>query len=93
MLKSKRTPILPPPVKKKYIIHIDPETCDGCMVCIKFCTPFSLEIGGEEYVNSRMIHHVVAAHAETCDGCGQCERICPTTSIFITEEDNNSEEG
>lgn len=90
MLKSKRTPILPPPEKKKYIIHIDPETCDGCMVCIKFCTPFSLEIG--KSVNSRMIHHVVAAHAEDCDGCKQCERICPTTSIFITESEDNSEE-
>lgn len=89
MLNSKRIPILPPPKKQKYQIHLHTENCDGCSVCVQYCTPKALEIG--PFTNSRMLHHVIVSNLDDCDGCGQCERVCPSVSIYITEIDDMEE--
>jgi 2-oxoglutarate ferredoxin oxidoreductase subunit delta len=88
MLKSKRSPILPPPsAEKKYEIIIDSEQCDGCELCLSFCPKDILEISEDKF-NSRMLHYAIVAKPEDCAGCGQCERLCPTVSLFIMEIDN-----
>ncbi|MFX1376886.1 MAG: ferredoxin family protein [Promethearchaeota archaeon] len=87
MLKSKRSPILPPPpAEKKYEIIIDPEQCDGCKICLLFCPKDIIEISEDKF-NTRMLHYAIAVKPEECAGCGQCERLCPTVSLYILETD------
>ena len=88
MLKSKRTPILPPPcLEKSYEIFIDSEQCDGCELCLSFCPKEILEISKDKF-NSRMLHYAIVVKPEECAGCGQCERLCPTVSLYLLEIDN-----
>lgn len=85
MLKSKRTPILPPPPSNyKYEILIDSEQCDGCELCLSFCPKDIIEIS-EQNFNSRMLHYAIVVKPEECGGCRQCERLCPTVSLYILE--------
>jgi len=87
MLKSKRTPILPPPSpKKKYEIIINSEQCDGCELCLSFCPKDTIQ-KSEDKFNSRMLHYVIVVKPEGCVGCGQCFRLCPTASLYILETD------
>ena len=88
MLKSKRTPILPPPSReKKYEIIIDSERCDGCELCLSFYPKELIDISEDKF-NSRMLHYAIVVKPEECAGCGQCERLCPTVSLHILETDN-----
>jgi 2-oxoglutarate ferredoxin oxidoreductase subunit delta len=87
MLRSKRTPILPPPPhEKKYKIFIDSEQCDGCELCLSFCPKEIIEISKDKF-NSRMLHYAIVVKPEDCAGCRQCERLCPTVSLYILEID------
>jgi 2-oxoglutarate ferredoxin oxidoreductase subunit delta len=88
MLKSKRTPILPPPTpEKSYEIIIDSEQCDGCKLCLSYCPKELIEISEDKF-NSRMLHYAIVVKSEQCAGCRQCERVCPTVSLYILEKEN-----
>ncbi|MFW9951517.1 MAG: ferredoxin family protein [Candidatus Thorarchaeota archaeon] len=87
MLKSKRCPILPPPLpESKYEILINSEQCDGCELCLAFCPKDIIEISEDKF-NSRMLHYAIVVKPEDCAGCRQCERLCPTVSLYILETD------
>ena len=57
---------------------IDPEACDGCMLCYFYCPDASIivEEGREREVD--LMH---------CKGCGICAKECPTGAITMKIEE------
>lgn len=66
-IKEKRCPAY---VCKELIsYYIDPEKCQGCMICFRQC-PADAIIGGKNQI------HVI--DQEKCTKCGTCFEVCPT---------------
>ena len=58
-----------------YLVHIDPDKCDGCEECVKFCpvNVFDMSI------------KATPARPQNCLGCGTCVAVCKSKAIIITE--------
>jgi MinD superfamily P-loop ATPase len=54
--------------------EIDPERCDGCGECARFCSFNALAALGDR----------VLVVPELCHGCGGCRRVCPQRAIRET---------
>jgi NAD-dependent dihydropyrimidine dehydrogenase PreA subunit len=64
--------------KKRKVIEIDEELCDGCGLCIPNCPEGALQI----------IEGKARLVSETsCDGLGACLGHCPTGALTVTERD------
>lgn len=48
---------------------VEPDTCTGCGICIKFGCPALEKVGEKAYIN------------DLCSGCGVCAQICPSGAI------------
>jgi ferredoxin len=58
-------------------IHLLPEKCTGCGLCVSVCKDFSLVLdNGKVTLSSTAIFG--------CTGCGHCMAICPSGAIQIT---------
>lgn len=64
--------------RKRKIIEIDEERCDGCGQCVPACAEGSLEI-----VDGKA--RVIADHL--CDGLGACLGECPNDALRIVERE------
>ncbi len=56
-------------------IYVDPEKCNGCKKCTKYC-PFGVIT----------IENKLAIIGEGCTLCGACEDVCPFNAIVIHKE-------
>jgi len=65
-------------------VHIFPEWCKGCRICVAFCPKQVLEMGSDQKA------HVV--REEDCIRCFLCARRCPDLAISVIECDKNHEE-
>jgi len=58
-----------------YLVYVDPDRCDGCEECIKFCPADVFD----------MFHKAIPARPRHCLGCRTCEGVCKSKAIVITE--------
>lgn len=63
--------------KKQGEIHLLPEKCTGCGLCVSVCKDFSLVLDNGKAALS-------SASTFGCIGCGHCMAICPCGAIQIT---------
>jgi len=66
-------------VVNSFICQVDPETCQGCRVCIDRCPTHAHEI-----VDDR-----VAYLPERCIGCGLCTTTCPSGAATMIRKPEN----
>ncbi len=64
-------------------IHVFPEWCKGCGICVAFCPKQVLEMKGQK---------AVVAHPERCVRCYLCARRCPDFAIGIADENGRVDE-
>ncbi|MFA7178679.1 MAG: 4Fe-4S binding protein, partial [Dehalococcoidales bacterium] len=62
--------------KKRPIIIIDEEKCDGCGICVPSCAEGALQIINGK---ARLVSEIY------CDGLGACLGKCPRGAITIEE--------
>ncbi len=60
-------------VSTPFIAELDPETCEGCGVCVDRCQMNALEMRDE----------TVSLNRDLCIGCGLCVSTCPTGSLRL----------
>ena len=70
--------------KRCFEVHVDPELCDGCGVCIFFCKPEIFHLSAR--LNHRGIYPALTDNPELCTGCALCELGCPQLAIAIVEK-------
>jgi NAD-dependent dihydropyrimidine dehydrogenase PreA subunit len=58
-----------------YLVHVDPDKCDGCEECIYYCPvevfDFSIK--------------ATPVRPQNCLGCRTCEAVCKSKAVIITE--------
>jgi electron transport complex protein RnfB len=63
-------------VASSFMARHDPETCDGCGICVDRCQMEALTLGDD---------HVIF-NSERCIGCGLCVSTCPTGSLTLVRK-------
>jgi NAD-dependent dihydropyrimidine dehydrogenase PreA subunit len=58
-----------------YLVHVDPEKCNGCGECVAICQGDVFEMSNQAY----------PVRPENCLGCQACVAICKTEAIILTE--------
>jgi NAD-dependent dihydropyrimidine dehydrogenase PreA subunit len=58
-----------------YLVHVDPEKCDGCELCVVYCPADVYD----------MSHKAYPTRPQNCLGCQTCEAVCKSKAIIITE--------
>jgi len=59
-------------------VHVFPEWCKGCAICVQFCPTGVLEMKDQK---------AVVAHPEKCVRCYLCARRCPDFAIGIEDKE------
>jgi len=59
-------------------VHVFPEWCKGCGICVAFCPTGVLEMKDQK---------AVVAHPEKCVRCYLCARRCPDFAIGIEDRE------
>jgi 2-oxoglutarate ferredoxin oxidoreductase subunit delta len=62
-------------------IHIYPDWCKGCGLCVAFCPSGVLELDQSG--------KAVVVNPEECINCGYCELHCPDFAILLTPKDKS----
>ncbi len=58
-----------------YLVYVDPEQCDGCEECVKYCPVDVFQMSNKAQV----------VRPENCLGCGTCAAVCKSKAVVITE--------
>ncbi|MGM0664330.1 MAG: 4Fe-4S dicluster domain-containing protein [Thermodesulfobacteriota bacterium] len=58
-----------------YLVHIDPDKCDGCELCLIYCPVNVFD----------MSHKATPVRPQNCLGCRTCEAVCKSKAVTITE--------
>lgn len=67
-------------------IHLIPERCKGCQLCVTYCPRNVLEMSC--LFNSKGYHPPQVRDAQLCVACGLCEMLCPEFAIYVLELSN-----
>jgi len=63
-------------------ITIDEQRCQGCGLCVSFCTSGVIEIDSIS-LNAKGYHPSVSKNLESCTGCTLCALMCPDVAIVV----------
>ncbi len=63
---------------RTFVPELDPEKCDGCMLCYFYCPDASIIVEDGK---------AVAVDLEHCKGCGICAHECPAGAIVMRLEE------
>jgi NAD-dependent dihydropyrimidine dehydrogenase PreA subunit len=58
-----------------YLVHIDPDKCDGCELCLIYCPVNVFDLS----------HKATPVRPQNCLGCRTCEAVCKSNAVTITE--------
>lgn len=58
-----------------YLVYVDPDKCDGCEECIKYCPADVFDFAVK----------ALPARPRNCLGCRTCEAVCKSKAVIITE--------
>ncbi len=64
-------------------IHLIPERCKGCQLCVTYCPRSVLEMSS--LFNAKGYHPPQVRDATGCLACGLCEILCPEFAIYVLE--------
>lgn len=67
-------------------VHVIPERCKECGICIEFCPNDVLK--KSEEINTQGYHYPEPKSDKHCIACRKCERLCPDFAIWIEEKDD-----
>ncbi|MGB9844425.1 ferredoxin family protein [Methanothermobacter tenebrarum] len=65
------------------MIHINPELCKGCNICIEFCPEKVYK--ESDTLNKRGVYVPVPEHEDKCKKCKICILLCPDQAIAVDE--------
>jgi len=69
-------------IASAFIVAFDPETCNGCGVCVKRCQMDALELKSDKELKEDK----AALDLTRCIGCGLCVSTCPTKSLTLVRK-------
>jgi 2-oxoglutarate ferredoxin oxidoreductase subunit delta len=64
-------------------IHLIPERCKGCQLCVTYCPRGVLEMSS--LFNSKGYHPPQVRDANACVACELCAMLCPEFAIYVVE--------
>lgn len=79
-VKEKKAAKEKPPEKAESYVHVFPEWCKGCGICVAFCPVGVLEMKDQK---------AVVAHPDKCVKCYLCARRCPDFAIGIQDSNGH----
>ena len=68
------------------IIHVHPQYCKGCLICVAICPAKTIK--PSEKINAKGYTLPVEGDMKGCKGCRLCELMCPDFAIAIEETDD-----
>jgi 2-oxoglutarate ferredoxin oxidoreductase subunit delta len=66
-------------------VHIIPERCKGCKICIHFCPQQVLQESATANGKGYHVPEVAPGKEEACVHCQFCSLVCPEFAIFTRE--------
>jgi NAD-dependent dihydropyrimidine dehydrogenase PreA subunit len=58
-----------------YLVYVDPDRCDGCEECMRYCPVGVFEV----------FHKASVVYPRNCLGCGTCVAVCKPNALVVTE--------
>ncbi len=74
----------PAPLSYRGKLHWNPESCTGCMLCVKDCPAEAIDFFTLDKANKRFVFRY---HADRCTYCGQCAYSCRFNCIDLADEE------
>lgn len=68
---------------RSFAVHVDPDVCDGCAICLFFCKPNVFLLATT--LSRRGVYPASVHRPEDCNGCTLCELACPQLAIRVRE--------
>ncbi|HEU5315747.1 MAG TPA: ferredoxin family protein [Chloroflexota bacterium] len=66
-------------------VHLIPERCKGCKLCVEFCPQDVLVISDSMNAKGYRYPVVAAGKQDACVACGFCTLICPEFAVFAVD--------
>ncbi len=73
--------------RSNFEVHINPDTCLGCGLCVKRCPMDALTLVESPPAKNKA-GKVPVVQREICIGCGICAYKCPTTSLILKRREH-----
>jgi 2-oxoglutarate ferredoxin oxidoreductase subunit delta len=64
------------------VVHLIPERCKGCKICIDLCPRDVLQVSAETNSKGYHLPEIVEGREDLCVHCEFCEMVCPEFAIF-----------
>jgi 2-oxoglutarate ferredoxin oxidoreductase subunit delta len=64
-------------------IHLIPDRCKGCQLCVTYCPRSVLETSN--LFNAKGYHPPQVGSPGHCVACGLCAMLCPEFAIYVVE--------
>ncbi len=74
-----------------YKVHINPDTCKGCALCVKRCPMDALQLKFHPSAPNKYRKASVLIDPALCIGCGVCAHKCPSNSLTLVRNEEITE--